>query len=51
MSDKTRMIVKDDQVMVDVDLIFSQIEEANGDWKKVRDSYRDLKNAIPEDLE
>ncbi len=51
MSDKTRMIVKDDQVMVDVDLIFSQIEEANGDWKKVRDAYRELKNSIPEDLE
>ncbi len=51
MSDKTRMIVKDDQILVDVELIFKQIEEAGGEWKKVRDAYGELKNSIPEDLD
>lgn len=34
------MIVKEDQILVDVELIFSEIEEAKGDWKKVRDEFR-----------
>lgn len=37
---KTKMIVKDDQILVDVELVFKEIEEAKGDWKKVRDEFR-----------
>ena len=32
---KNRMIVNDDQLMVDMELIFNAIREANGDWKQV----------------
>ena len=32
---KNRMIVSDDQLMVDMELIFNAIREANGDWKQV----------------
>lgn len=37
---KTKMIVKEDQILVDIELIFSEIEEAKGDWKKVREEFR-----------
>lgn len=32
---KQRMIVTDDQLLIDMDLIFSAIREAGGDWEKV----------------
>jgi hypothetical protein len=32
---KQRMVVFDDQLLIDMDLIFNAIREANGDWKKV----------------
>lgn len=32
---KQRMIVTDDQLLIDMDLLFNAIREANGDWKKV----------------
>ena len=32
---KQRMIVTDDQLLIDMDLLFSAIKEAKGDWKKV----------------
>lgn len=44
------MIVNDNQVLVDVDLIFEQIEEASGDWKKVKEAYQGLKDSIPDNL-
>lgn len=37
---KTKMVVKEDQILVDVELIFKEIEEAKGDWKKVREEFR-----------
>jgi len=37
---KTKLIVKEDQILVDVELIFKEIEEAKGDWKKVREEFR-----------
>lgn len=43
---KTKLIVKDNQVLVDADVLFDQIEEAGGDWKRVRDSYRELKSSL-----
>ncbi|KKS92084.1 MAG: hypothetical protein UW68_C0034G0004 [Candidatus Collierbacteria bacterium GW2011_GWB1_44_6] len=36
---KTKMIVKEDQILVDVEMIFKEIEAANGDWKKVREEF------------
>lgn len=32
---KTKMIVKDDQILVDLSWIFEEIRGANGDWKAV----------------
>lgn len=32
---KQRMIVTDDQLLVDMDLLFNAIREANGDWEQV----------------
>lgn len=43
---KTKLIVKNNQVLVDADVLFQQIEEAGGDWKKVRASYETLKSSL-----
>jgi len=32
---KQRMIVTDDQLLVDMEFIFNAIREENGDWQKV----------------
>lgn len=37
---KTKMIVKEDQILVDVEMIFKEIEAANGDWKKVWEEFK-----------
>ena len=43
---KTKLIVKNNQVLVDADVLFEQIEEAEGNWKEVRDSYQKLKESL-----
>lgn len=43
---KTKLIVKNNQVLVDADVLFEQIEEAGGNWQKVRDSYQQLKSSL-----
>ncbi len=48
---KTKLIVKDNQVLIDVDILFEQIEEAGGDWKKVRASYEQLKASMTSEEE
>ncbi|KKS85219.1 MAG: hypothetical protein UV59_C0009G0021 [Candidatus Gottesmanbacteria bacterium GW2011_GWA1_43_11] len=48
---KTKLIVKNNQVLVDADVLFEQIEEANGDWKQVRASYQELKQSLQTDEE
>lgn len=45
---KTKMIVKEDQILVDVELIFKEIEEAKGDWKKVREEFRNYLESMKE---
>jgi hypothetical protein len=37
---KTKMIVKEDQILVDVEMIFKEIETAKGDWKKVWEEFK-----------
>ncbi len=32
---KQRMIVTDDQLLIDMELLFNAIRESNGDWEKV----------------
>jgi hypothetical protein len=37
---KQRMIVTDDQLLIDMDLLFNAIREAQGDWEKVEQDMR-----------
>lgn len=37
---KQRMIVTDDQLLIDINLLFSAIREAEGDWEKVEQDMR-----------
>ncbi|MEP7166845.1 MAG: hypothetical protein ABI758_02600 [Candidatus Woesebacteria bacterium] len=37
---KQRMIVMDDQLLIDMDLLFNAIREANGDWQKVEQEMK-----------
>ena len=46
---KTKLIVKNNQVLVDADVLFEQIEEAHGDWKKIKASYEELKASLQTD--
>jgi len=43
---KQRMIVTDDQMLIDMDLLFNAIREANGDWKKVEADMKAYLQAI-----
>ena len=38
---KQRMIVSDDQLLVDMEFIFNAIREENGDWQKVEAEMRE----------
>jgi hypothetical protein len=38
---KTKMIVKEDQIMVDVEMLFKEIEANGGDWKKVWNEFKE----------
>lgn len=40
---KQRMIVTDDQLLIDMDLLFNAIREAKGDWQKVE---QDMNNYL-----
>lgn len=43
---KQRMIVTDDQVLIDMDLLFNAIREADGDWEKVETDMNEYLDAI-----
>jgi hypothetical protein len=43
---KQRMIVTDDQLLIDMDLLFSAIREANGDWEKVEEDMNQYLAAV-----
>lgn len=43
---KQRMIVNDDQLLIDMDLIFNAIREANGDWQKVEAEMHEYLAAV-----
>lgn len=43
---KQRMIVTDDQLLIDMDLLFNSIREANGDWQKVEKEMQQYLSAI-----
>lgn len=37
---RQRMIVTDDQLLIDMDLLFNAIREAGGDWEKVEQDMK-----------
>ena len=37
---KKRLVVYDDQILIDMDLLFDAIREANGNWKAVEKEIR-----------
>jgi len=43
---KQRMIVTDDQLLIDMDLLFNAIREADGDWEKVEHDMHSYLEAI-----
>ncbi|MFC1653914.1 hypothetical protein ACFL1M_03670 [Patescibacteria group bacterium] len=43
---KQRMIVTDDQLLIDMDLIFSAIREAGGNWEQVETEMRAYLEAV-----
>lgn len=43
---KQRMIVTDDQLLIDMDLVFSAIREADGDWQKVEQDMQAYLHAV-----
>lgn len=46
---KTKMIVKDDQILVDLEWIFEEIRGAKGDWKAVEEQLSQLLQSAQED--
>jgi hypothetical protein len=43
---KQRMIVTDDQLLIDMDLLFNAIREAGGDWEKVEQDMKAYLSSI-----
>ncbi|MCB9813416.1 MAG: hypothetical protein H6772_03350 [Pseudomonadales bacterium] len=43
---KQRMIVTDDQLLIDMDLLFNAIRDAEGDWEKVEQDMNNYLSAI-----
>lgn len=43
---KKRMVVYDDQLLVDVELIFNMIREEKGNWKKVEEEMQAYMEAV-----
>jgi len=43
---KQRMIVTDDQLLIDMDLLFNAIREAKGDWEKVEQDMKSYLQAV-----
>lgn len=46
-----RMIVSDDQLLVDMQLLFKAIRESNGDWEKVRDDMAQYLDSVSQLVE
>jgi hypothetical protein len=43
---KQRMIVTDDQLLIDMDLLFNAIREADGDWEQVEEDMQNYLAAV-----
>ncbi len=43
---KQRMIVTDDQLLIDMELLFNAIREAKGDWEKVEQDMKSYLSSV-----
>jgi len=43
---KQYMVVNEDQILVDMELIFSAIRDADGDWEQVEQDLLDVMNTV-----
>jgi len=43
---KQRMIVSDDQLLVDMEFIFNAIREEKGDWQKVEQEMKEYREIL-----
>ena len=43
---KQRMIVSDDQLLVDMEFVFNAIREENGDWQKVEKEMQEYLDMV-----
>lgn len=43
---KTKLVIKDNQILVDAEVLFEEIRKAKGDWKKVEQEIKALLSAF-----
>lgn len=43
---KKKLVVYDDQILIDMDLLFQAIREADGDWKRVEGEIRNFLDSL-----
>lgn len=43
---KQYMVINDDQILVDMDLIFSAIRDAEGDWEQVEEDMKQMLSTV-----
>lgn len=43
---KTKLIIKDDQILVDVELLFGEIRKAKGNWKRIEKEIKQMLEAF-----
>jgi hypothetical protein len=48
---KKRIVIYDDQILVDMEVLFGAIREAKGDWQKVEREMTDFFDAMQDVVE
>ncbi len=43
---KQRMVISDDQLLVDMEFVFNAIREEKGDWQKVEQEMQELLDTV-----
>lgn len=43
---KTKLIIKGNQVLVDAEMLFEEIRNADGDWKKIEEEIKAMLEAF-----
>jgi hypothetical protein len=43
---KTKLVIKDDQILVDAELIFDEIRRAKGNWQQVEKEIKQMLQAF-----